>query len=249
MLSLGIDLGGSGFRMGVFDLQTGELVGELHTVQFTQSPHPSTVLPQICERLDDLGWKGPVGIGFPGAVVNNIAQTAPNIGEAWKEVNMAAALQPFHDGRFHMLNDADAVAVGEQRFGYGHEDHACVLTLTIGTGLGTTVHRHGTLVPNLEYGRDPHPNREGVLEDHLSGRARRVGNWSIEAWCERFQEGLHHLEQRLQPTLILLYGGIVEHWSVIEPLLTTQATLAPAVLQSTAGPLGAAWSAVHHSQG
>jgi predicted NBD/HSP70 family sugar kinase len=55
MHSLGIDLGGSGFRMGVFDLQTGELVGELHTVQFTQSPHPSTVLPQICERLDDLG--------------------------------------------------------------------------------------------------------------------------------------------------------------------------------------------------
>ncbi len=249
MQSLGIDLGGSGFRMGVFDLQTGDLVGELHRVQFTSSSHPNTVLPLLKERLDMLGWKGPVGIGFPGAVEDNIARTAPNIGEAWKGVDVAASLHPYHQGKFHMLNDADAVAVGEQRFGHGHGDHECVLTLTIGTGLGTTVHRKGVLIPNLEYGRDPHPTRKGVLEQHLSGRARREGNWTLEAWSERFQEGLDHLEQRLQPTLILLYGGIVEHWSVIEPLLTTQATLVPAVLQSTAGPLGAAWSAVHHSEG
>lgn len=247
MLSLGVDIGGSGFRMGVFDLESGDLVGSLKSVEYITSPHPDAVLSMMVDELEEKGWNGPIGIGFPGVVANNAVRTAPNLGDAWIGVDIQETLRAYHNGQFHMLNDADAVAVGEQKFGHGHEGHTCVLTLTIGTGLGTTVHQHGTLVPNLEFGQDPHPTREGVLEAHLSGRARKRGGWSLETWCERFQEGLDHLEQRIQPSLILLYGGIMEHWDVIKDHLTTVATLAPATLQSTAGPLGAAWFAVHHT--
>ena len=173
MKAVGIDLGGSGFRVGVYDIATGQRTGPLLSFQHRASLHPDDVLLQIGEALEGLGWNGPIGLGFPGAVVNNLIQTAPNLGRAWCEVDVEAALSPFHGGQFSMLNDADAAAEGERRFGASHGDHACVLTLTVGTGLGTTVHQKGVLVPNLEYGRLPHPSREGVLEEHLSGQVRQ----------------------------------------------------------------------------
>ena len=142
MLSLGIDIGGSGFRMGVFDLESGDLVGSLKSVEYITSPHPDAVLPMMLDELEEKGWNGPIGIGFPGVVANNAVRTAPNLGDAWIGVDIQQTLRAYHNGQFHMLNDADAVAVGEQRFGHGHEGHTCVLTLTIGTGLGTTVHQH-----------------------------------------------------------------------------------------------------------
>lgn len=242
---MGIDLGGSGFRVGLFDVQTGQMHGEVVTRRHQGGLSPSEVLPVLHEVLSSFAWKGPIGMGFPGAVEDNRIRTAPNLGSAWCSVSMAEELSPYHDGRFALINDADAVAIGEATFGHGHEGHACVLTLTVGTGLGTTVHREGVLEANLELGQLPHPTRGGVLEEHLSGRARQELQLSIPAWCERFQEGLTFLEQRLEPTLIIVYGGIVEHWNEIAPLLNTQAELVPARLLSTAGPLGAAWRAAH----
>jgi len=48
----------------------------------------------------------------------------------------------------------------------------------------------------------------------------------------------------VQPGRIILYGGIMEHWNTIHPLLETDAELVAAVLTDTAGPLGAALAAV-----
>jgi polyphosphate glucokinase len=122
-----------------------------------------------------------------------------------------------------------------------------VLTLTVGTGLGTTVHQNGVLVPNLEYGRLPHPSREGLLEEHMSGQVRQAENLTLQAWSKRFQEGLSFLEGRVRPDLVVVSGGIIEHWSTITPLLTTQAGLVRATLANDAGPLGAAlWVASNH---
>lgn len=247
MKAVGIDLGGSGFRVGVYDIATGQRTGPLLSFQHRASLHPDDVILQIGEALEGLGWNGPIGLGFPGAVVNNLIQTAPNLGRAWCEVDVEAALSPFHGGQFSMLNDADAAAEGERRFGASHGDHACVLTLTVGTGLGTTVHQNGVLVPNLEYGRLPHPSREGLLEEHLSGQVRQAENLTLQAWSKRFQEGLSFLEGRVRPDLVVVSGGIIEHWSTITPLLTTQAGLVRATLANDAGPLGAAlWVASNH---
>ena len=240
MNALGIDLGGSGFRIGVFNLATGALVGELERHAHGGSTEPEIVLSAVRLALEAINWHGPIGMGFPGAVEDGRPITAPNLGEAWVGCDIGASLQPFHDGRFVLINDADAVAVAERQYGAGHGKAARVLTLTVGTGLGTTLHENGTLVPNLEYGRWPHPTRTGCLEEHLSGRARRVEGLSLEAWAERFQEGLAHLEAELAPDRILLYGGLMEHWDTVRPLLSTRAELVPAALLETAGPLGAA---------
>jgi len=238
--ALGIDVGGSGFRTGVFNLDSGELVGELERFTHGDSTEPEAVLSAIRTVLDTIGWQGPIGMGFPGAVVDGRPITAPNLGDAWIGYDVGASLEPYHGGRFSLINDADAVAVAECYHGAGHGNAACVLTLTVGTGLGTTLHQNGTLVPNLEYGRWPHPTRPGCLEEHLSGQARRIEGLSLEAWAGRFQEGLVHLEASLEPDRIILYGGLMEHWDTIRPLLSTRAELVPASLLETAGPLGAA---------
>ena len=244
MKAMGIDLGGSGFRIGVFDTSTGELLHPLHHQSHASSTAPEDVLPSLVQAIEGLGWSGPIGLGFPGAIEASQPTTAPNLGEAWLAVDVGAALRRFHGGDFAMLNDADAVALAEARHGGGHAGHACVLTLTVGTGLGTTVHQNGTMVPNLEYGRLPHPSESGCLEEHLSGAARTRHGWSLEEWASRFQEGLTHLETMVQPGRIILYGGIMEHWNTIHPLLETDAELVAAVLTDTAGPLGAALAAV-----
>ena len=244
LLALGIDLGGSGFRLGVFDTATGALLGDLVEHEHEDVNNPAMVQASMADALHGINWRGPIGIGFPGVVVNGVVETAPNLGDAWIGTDFSS-LHSFHEGEVSMLNDADAVALGELYFGVGHEGHHKVLTLTIGTGLGTTVHEHGVLVPNLEYGRLPHPTRGGLLEQHLSGRARREANLSLEEWAGRFQEGLDVLEDLVEPELIILYGGILEHWSTIERLLSTRAVLLPARLSRTAGPLGAAWYATH----
>lgn len=246
MKALGIDLGGSGFRLGVFDTRTGTLEGPLHACRHGSSTAPNEVLPSLVQAIEGLGWRGPIGLGFPGAVEASKPITAPNLGDAWLETEIASVLHNFHGGHFSMLNDADAVAVAEERFGAGHDEHSCVLTLTIGTGLGTTVHQNGALLPNLEYGRLPHPSREGCLEHHLSGAARTQHGWTLEQWAVRFQEGLTYLEQKVRPTRIILYGGLMEHWERIQPLLKTEAELVPSLLADTAGPLGAALFAASH---
>ena len=240
---MGIDVGGSGFRIGVFDTVSGELIGPLHQYRHGVSTGPADVLVAVREAIEGLQWNGPIGLGFPGAVEMNRPITAPNLGQDWIGVDVAKHLEALHVGRFAMLNDADAVALAEATHGVGHDGAACVLTLTIGTGLGTTVHRNGSLVPNLEYGRLPHPTRGGHLEEHLSGRARTQEDLSLEAWAERFQEGLSFLEQRIQPDRIILYGGLMEHWDEIRPFLSAKAELVAATLRETAGPLGAAMAA------
>jgi len=236
---LGIDLGGSGYRYAVVDTQSGRCHSPV-TQRYHADIGPQSVVNRIAEDLRDINWNGPIGIGFPGVVESGRLLTAPNLGEAWLDPTVFDTLQPFHGGAMSLINDADAVALAEQRFGAGQGNHACVLTLTIGTGLGTTLHRNGVMVANLEYGRLPHPHRDGCLEDHLSGRTRRELDLSVESWAERFQEGLFHLEDLLEPDLIILYGGIVEHFDTFAPLLQTRAELVCAHMLGHAAVVGAA---------
>ena len=182
-------------------------------------------------------------MGFPGAVEAHSPITAPNLGQAWTSTDVKARLAPFHKGRFAMLNDADAVAEAERRFGAGHADASCVLTLTVGTGLGTTLHQNGRLVPNLEYGRWPHPSRPGMLEEHLSGRARTAEGLSLEQWAVRFQEACRTSNLDFDPTGLCCTAasGALD---ALRSMLTTNAETVPAALTDTAGPLGAALAAV-----
>ncbi|MCH1461047.1 MAG: ROK family protein [Candidatus Poseidonia sp.] len=244
MLSMGIDIGGSGFRMGVFDTRTGALQGEFRQHRYQAPITPHSLLGRLRQSLEEENWSGPLGIGFPGAVEAGRILTAPNLGAEWIGVDFFEELKSHHHGGFAIMNDADAVGLAEYRMGAGRGEAGTLLTITIGTGIGTTIHHNGTMTPNLEYGRNPHPRLEGCLEQHISAAARSRHQWSLEQWAERFQEGLVYFENLLNPDSIILYGGIMEHWSDISPHLATSVPLKPARFTETAGALGAALGAI-----
>ena len=56
MNALGIDVGGSGFRIGVFNLATGALLGELERHDHGESTEPEPSFPPFGQR-----WRPSVG--------------------------------------------------------------------------------------------------------------------------------------------------------------------------------------------
>ena len=240
MRCLGVDLGGSGFRLGVFDVGTGNLCSKWEVITHDGDTKPSSVVPRIRDSIIDIGWSGPIGVGFPGVVSNGRILTAPNLGNEWMELDFKRELENFHSGIFTMINDADAVALTEYSLGSSKNQTGTILTVTIGTGIGTTIQNDGGMVPNLEYGREPHPRLEGSLESHISASTRSEEGLSIGEWANRFQEGIEFLERLTEPDLIVLYGGIMEHWSEFSDLISGEAQIKPARFGTEAGALGAA---------
>ena len=240
MRCLGVDLGGSGFRLGVFEVETGTLLSKWQVIDHQEDTGPTSVIPNIRDSILDIGWSGPIGVGFPGMVSDNRIMTAPNLGEEWLKFDLKKELGHLHNGSFSMINDADAVAVTEYNLGSSRNKSGRVLTVTIGTGIGTTIQDCGAMVPNLELGRMPHPRLDCSLESYISARARIEEDLSIERWAERFQEGLEFLERLTNPDLIILYGGIMEHWADFSGLISTKAQIEPAKFDREAGALGAA---------
>ena len=59
---MGIDVGGSGFRIGVFDTVSGELIGPLHQHRHGVSTGPVDVLGAVREAIEGLQWNGPIGL-------------------------------------------------------------------------------------------------------------------------------------------------------------------------------------------
>ena len=86
----------------------------------------------------------------------------------------------------------------------------------------------------------PHPRLEGSLESHISASTRSEEGLSIGEWANRFQEGIEFLERLTEPDLIVLYGGIMEHWSEFSDLISSEAQIKPARFGTEAGALGAA---------
>ena len=89
----GIDVGGSGVKGGIVDLDTGQLIGDrfkLATPQPatpTRSPRPSPTWSS------EFGWTGSLGVTYPGVVTDGIVRTAANVDKAWIGTNAERGLQ------------------------------------------------------------------------------------------------------------------------------------------------------------
>lgn len=240
MQAIGIDVGGSGCRLAVVNTATGEVEGAVVRLEHDLQTSAQDVLVALRAALD--GFPSlPVGLGFPGRVDGSTVRTAPNLRSTWPGTDVAEAL-----GKpdLALLNDADAAAVAEQRLGAAAGEVGTVLVITVGTGLGSGVHHAGRLVPGFELGLLPHPTRGGVLETHASGRARTREALDLPTWSSRFNEALAVMEQAVDASLIVVGGGLTEHWDTFSPLLKASAPLCKATFGADAGLIGAALAAV-----
>jgi len=236
---LGIDIGGTGIKAAPVDTQTGQLTAPR---QKLQTPHPATpdaVIEVAARLVQNFSWTGPVGVTFPGVVVDGVVHTAANVDHSWIGVDAAKAFEAATSLTATVLNDADAAGAAEMRFGAGQGVGGTVLLLTFGTGIGSALFTDGVLVPNTEFGHVEIRGKDA--EKRASEVAREEHDLSWDAWAERVDEYLAHMEALLSPSLIIIGGGVSRKSGKFVPRVTgLRARLVPATLLNNAGIVGAA---------
>lgn len=230
---LGIDIGGTGTKGAPVDVKAGKLVQERLRLLTPQPAKPAPVADVVAQIVEHFKWSGPVGITFPGVVVDGVVRTAANMHQAWIGVDAAELF-----GGARVVNDADAAGLAEMTFGDGRDRKGVVLMLTLGTGIGSALFLDGALVPNTEFG---HLELRGKdAEQRASERAREEKGLNWEKWSQRLEEYLKHVEMLLSPSLIIIGGGISKKSAKFLPYIHIDTPVIPAALLNDAGIIGAA---------
>lgn len=237
-VGFGVDIGGTGIKAGTVDLATGQLVGERVRIPTPRGGEPEAVCTVVGELVAGAGWTGPVGVAFPAVIRHGIALSAANIDRRWIGTDVGAAVSAVTGTPVTVLNDADAAGLAEVRHGAGRGVPGVVLTLTLGTGIGSGLFTDGTLVPNTELGHleiDGHDAETRVSE---SAREREKLTW--EEWAPRFERYLRRVDLLFWPDLVILGGGGSKKADRWLPLIDVRPALAVAALRNAAGIVGAA---------
>jgi polyphosphate glucokinase len=235
---LGIDVGASGIKGAIVDLEKGELIAERIRLETPRPATPKAVAATFSKLVKLHDWQGPIGCGFPSIVKHGVAQSAANISKDWIGQDVASMLSNACNLPVEVLNDADAAGLAEMRFGLGQDESGVVLLVTIGSGLGSALFLNGQLIPNTEFG---HLKLKGKpIEHYASNNARKRDSLAWHEWGERFNEFLHYVNRIVNPDLILLGGGISKKFEKYEEHIVMDIPVKPAKLLNAAGTIGAA---------
>jgi polyphosphate glucokinase len=238
----GIDVGGSGIKGGIVDMDTGLLIGERIKVLTPQPATPPAVAKAIAEVVHGFGWTGPLGVTYPGVVTHGVAQSAANVDKSWIGTNARDVISAELNGQqVTILNDADAAGLAEERYGAGREKSGLVVLLTFGTGIGSAVIHNGTLIPNTEFGHIEVGGKEA--EHRAASSVKERNGWSYEKWAKQVTRVLVAIENLIWPDLFIAGGGISRKADKWLPLLENRTPVVAAALQNTAGIVGAAMAA------
>ena len=239
MHALGIDIGGSGIKAAPVDVATGKLLADRQKIATPRPAVPDAVADVVKQLTTSFKWSGPVGVTFPGVVIDGVIRTAANLDPAWIGVDAGALFGQAAGNPVRVLNDADAAGVAEMTFGAGVGDEGTVLMLTFGTGIGSALFTKGVLVPNTEFG---HVEIHGEdAETRASEHAKELHDLSWGKWAGHVDEYLQHVEAVVAPDLFIVGGGISKQSEKWVPRLTgISARIVPAALLNDAGIVGAA---------
>ncbi len=238
----GIDVGGSGVKGGIVDLDSGQLIGDRFKLATPQPATPDAVAKTIAEVVAHFGWDGPLGVTYPGVVADGIVWTAANVDKGWIGLNAKEVVGAALDGQqVTVLNDADAAGLAEEKFGAGRDNTGVIVLLTFGTGIGSAVIHNGVLLPNTEFGHLEVGGKEA--EHRAASSVKERKDWSYERWTEEVTKVLVAIENAIWPDLFIAGGGISRKADKWVPLLKNRTPVVAAALQNTAGIVGAAMAA------
>jgi polyphosphate glucokinase len=242
--AIGVDVGGSGIKAAVVDVDTGQLVSERLRVPTPTPSSPDLVsasISRLVRRLvtaSGLEPDRPVGVGLPGVAMDGRLLTAANIDPAWIGYPIADKLNRALKRDVRIVNDADAAGIAEMRFGGGKGQPGVVIFLTLGTGVGSGVFVDGKLVPNTEFGQMEIRGRPAERRSAAAARVRRGLSW--KAWAADLDEHLGRIEDLMWPRLMILGGGVSKNADKFIPRLQRRAPVVAAQLRNDAGIIGAA---------
>ena len=235
----GVDVGGSGVKGGVVDLETGELIGDRIKLLTPQPSTPEAVAETVAEIIRQAEWDGPVGITLPSVVTGGVARSAANIDKGWIGTDARALFSGALGGRrVTVLNDADAAGIAEDALGAGKDAKGVLILLTFGTGIGSAILHDGVLLPNTEFG---HMEVHGKEAEHRAASSvKEKKDLSYKEWAAEVSRVLTRFEDLLWPDLFIAGGGISRKHEKWIPHLTNRTPVVPAALLNTAGIVGAA---------
>ncbi len=242
--AFGIDIGGTGIKGGIVDLDTGTLIGDRFRLDTPQPATPDAVAATVQSVADQFGYAGPYGCAFPGVVTHGVVHSAANVDESWIGVSLIDAISGHVPGPVTALNDADAAGLAEVRYGAGKGHPGLIIVVTFGTGIGTALINNGELIPNAELGHLELGGHDAETKAAASAREREGLNW--EQWGARANRYLTHLENLLWPELFIFGGGITKNPHKWVPLLSTRTPVKVAAMRNNAGIVGAALAAGEH---
>ncbi len=166
---VGCDLGGTNIKVGVVDVETGNIIEMQSAPTLAREGHDA-VMTRMAALIDkviaDSGISkdeiGGVGIGAPGVLDldKGLVLFLPNLPGTWPNVPLVDTIAEKVGLPVYILNDVRAITFGEWKFGAGRgvDTMAC---FAIGTGIG------GGLVIN------------GKLHLGINGTAGELGHQSI----------------------------------------------------------------------
>lgn len=247
-IAIGIDVGGSGIKAAVVDVETGRFRSERLRIATPNPATPEIVINSIgrivrrLAKASGLGTATPVGVGLPGVTMDDTLKFAGNIDPAWIGFPVVERLRKATGRPVTIVNDADAAGIAEMRFGVGRDKRGVVIFLTLGTGVGSGVFVDGVLVPNTEFGQMEIRGRPAERRSAAAARIRRGLSW--KAWAQDLDEHLDRIDKLMWPTLMILGGGVSKQADRFIPRLTVRCPVVAAQLRNDAGIIGAAIVAV-----
>ncbi|GAE32330.1 ROK family protein [Halalkalibacter hemicellulosilyticus] len=154
MYLIGVDLGGTQIRAGLFT-ELGDLIKRESTLTQAEEGPDSVIkrLISLVERVSDETVKIEgkqailgIGIGSPGPldVFQGTILSPPNL-PGWVNIPLRKILEEHFNVPVYLNNDANAAALGEYYFGAGKGKRNMVY-MTISTGVGTGILDNGHLL-------------------------------------------------------------------------------------------------------
>jgi polyphosphate glucokinase len=207
--ALGIDIGGTGTKGALVDVRSGALIGRRFRLDTPQPATRDRVADAVTAVAEHFDFAGPVGVAYPGVVLDGVAQSAANLDESWIGTSLVDVIGSRLRGPSTFLNDADAAGLSEAHYGAGKGQHGVVVLVTFGTGIGVALINNGELVPNSELGHIEIDGVDAEVRAAASARGREGLTWA--EWGARADRYLKALERLVWPRMIILGGGITRN--------------------------------------
>ena len=242
--AVGVDIGGTGIKAGIVDLDRGELISDRVKVATPEGAQPPDVLAAVTEVLSTLGVADdetvPLGVAFPAIVKNGMTLSAANVSDRWIGFEAEKFFEKGLGRDIHFANDADVAGVAEMRYGAAKDQRGLTILTTLGTGIGSALLYNGVLVPNSELGHVQRAKHGKDAEAYAAYSAMERDELSWEQWAERLQWYYSHIEFLFSPDLFVVGGGVSKHADQFLHLLELKTPIVPAVHRNNAGIIGAA---------
>lgn len=244
-ISIGIDIGGTNTKIGIFDMSGALLSFKMHPTP--KDTAPALFIEQLSQECDQmlkadlnlkLGEKRIIGVGVGAPMANYYTgkvEDAPNLG--WKNVPLKDLVRQHFKTEAIIENDANLAAVGEKYWGTGR-DLSDFILVTLGTGVGTGLilnnklyRGHAALGGEGGHVLIPHAEKRlcscggmNHLESYLSARGIKQTikeftgeDWTIEKLGSLYHQGDHKAKTIISTIADELVSGLVSMSVLLGP--------------------------------